>query len=112
MGASCRRNSVRIGHVGPIAGVLLLSDIREILRAQNADRVFSNDLATALAAMEGRQWYNFEGRGPITANAAAILLAPYGIKPRDLRVGSTVRKGYRAKQFEDAFARYLPKQAA
>jgi hypothetical protein len=93
-------------------GVMLLSDVRDILAAQNIDRVFSNDLATALAAVEGRQWHNYNGHGAITANAVAILLGPYSIKPRDLRVGSTVRKGYLAKQFEDAFARYLPKQAA
>jgi hypothetical protein len=44
------------------------------------------------------------------ANAIAVMLAPYGIKPHDIRKKSVVRKGYRAEHFKDAFARYLPKQ--
>jgi putative DNA primase/helicase len=91
-------------------GVMLLSDIRDTFAAQDADRIFSTDLAEALVALEGRPWGERNGGGPINANAIAVLLAPYRIKPRDIRKRSVVRKGYRAKQFNDAFARYLPKQ--
>jgi hypothetical protein len=90
-------------------GVMLLSDIREVFAAGSADRVFSSDLAAALAGLEGRPWCERNGRGPINANAVAIVLAPYGIKPRDIRKKSVVRKGYGVGQFTDAFARYLPK---
>ena len=91
---------------------MLLSDIRDILTSRGNDRVWSNDLATALAALEGRPWCEHKGHGAITANAIALLLQPYGIKPADIRKQEVVRKGYRAKQFNDAFARYLPKKAA
>jgi hypothetical protein len=91
-------------------GVMLLSDIRDIFAARGADRIFSNDLATALVAFEGRPWGERNGQGAISANAIAVMLAPYGIKPHDIRKQSVVRKGYRAEQFKDAFARYLPKQ--
>jgi putative DNA primase/helicase len=93
-------------------GVMLLSDIRDILTSRGNDRVWSNDLATALAALEGRPWCEHKGHGAITANAIALLLQPYGIKPADIRKQEVVSKGYRAKQFNDAFARYLPKKAA
>jgi hypothetical protein len=63
-----------------------------------------------LVALEGRPWDERNGHGPFNANAIALLLARYGIKPRDIRKKSIVRKGYRAEQFNDAFARYLPKQ--
>ena len=93
-------------------GVMLLSDVREIFAAGSAERMFSRDLAAALAGLEGRPWCERNGRGPINANAIAIVLAPYGIKPRDIRKKSVVRKGYCAEQFTDAFARYLPKKEA
>jgi putative DNA primase/helicase len=93
-------------------GVMLLSDIRDILTAGSAKRIFSSDLTAALIALEGRPWCERNGRGPITANAVAIKLAPYGIKPVDIRKKSVVRKGYRAEQFDDAFARYLSQKEA
>jgi putative DNA primase/helicase len=93
-------------------GVMLLADVRDILVGQGTDRIWSSDLATALAALEGRPWYDRKGHGPITANALAVLLAPYGIRPADIRKQEVVRKGYRKKQFNDAFARYLLQQNA
>jgi hypothetical protein len=91
-------------------GVMLLSDIRDIFAARAVDRMFSSDLAKALVTLEGRPWGERNGHGPINPNAIALMLVPYGIKPRDIRKQSVVRKGYRAEQFEDAFSRYLPKQ--
>jgi putative DNA primase/helicase len=88
-------------------GVMLLSDIRDVLAARGRDRIFSSDLVAALVALEGRPWCERNGRGPISANGVAVLLAPYGIKPVTTREKSTVLKGYRAKQFNNAFARYL-----
>jgi hypothetical protein len=88
--------------------VMLLSDIRDILADKEASRIWSSDLAASLVALEGRPWGERNGGGPITPNAIALLLAPYGIKPAGIRKKSIVLKGYRAKQFKNAFARYLP----
>jgi hypothetical protein len=88
-------------------GVMLLSDIRDIFAAQGTDRIFSSDLAAALVELEGRPWCEWNGHGHISANAIAVLLARYGIKPAGIRKKSIVLKGYRAEQFKDAFARYL-----
>jgi putative DNA primase/helicase len=91
-------------------GVMLLADIRDILAVKRTNRIFSSDVASALVALEGRPWGERNGRGPITPNAIALMLARYGIKPRDIRKQSVVRKGYRAERFKDAFERYLRKQ--
>jgi putative DNA primase/helicase len=92
--------------------VMLLSDIRDVLAVQGADRIWSSDLAMALANLEGRPWCEYKGRGPITANGIALLLASHRIRPLDIRIDRSVRKGYRVKQFDDAFVRYLGHQKA
>jgi hypothetical protein len=37
------------------------------------------------------------------------LLAPFAIAPATIRTAAGTPKGYLLAQFEDAFARYLPK---
>jgi putative DNA primase/helicase len=88
-------------------GVMLLSDIRSSILTENADQIFAGDLAAQLAALEGRPWGDWKGRGPITSNEVATLLAPYDIEPSKVRRGTAVRSGYLAAQFREAFARYL-----
>jgi hypothetical protein len=67
------------------------------------------DLATALAAIEGRPWAEFGKQGkPITSNAIARQLKPFPIKPGTIRFGDKTDKGYKLKAFEDDFIRYLP----
>src|SRR5262249_42812597 len=44
---------------------------------------------------------------PITANSLARLLAPYGIAPTTIRVGTETPKGYQLADFADSFERYL-----
>ena len=45
--------------------------------------------------------------GPISSNAVARLLNPFGIEPG--YVGDRKKdRGYEVKQFEEAFTRYLP----
>jgi putative DNA primase/helicase len=89
--------------------VALLSDIRDAFDARNDDRFPSAELASALAAIEGRQWGEWGKSGkPITANALARLLVAHSIAPANLKLdGGKVLKGYRLEQFEDAFERYL-----
>jgi putative DNA primase/helicase len=93
-------------------GIMLLSDIRDLFASKSMKHIWSSDLAAALAAIEGRPWSQHNGRGPMTANAIAMLLAPYGIRPGDIRKDGVVKKGYRAAQFTVAFERYLQKLAA
>jgi hypothetical protein len=91
------------------AGVRLLADIRATFEAAGTDRLASADLAARLAAVEEAPWGAFGRRDrPLDARALARLLAPYGVKPRTIRLrdGQTA-KGYTVADFGDAWSRYL-----
>lgn len=90
-------------------GVMLLADIRAILDARGQDRIASADLVTALNELDERPWPEWKGKG-LTAPTLARLLQPFKIHSRNLRIGPDQSKGYQRKDFDDAFARYLPGQ--
>jgi hypothetical protein len=87
--------------------VMLLEDIDAVLTAHIGERIQSADLVKTLAQLEGRPWAEWKGGKPVTPNAIARLLAPFNIRPFEMRVGTRVVRGYVAAQFEDAFARYV-----
>jgi hypothetical protein len=88
-------------------GAMLFADIRDIFSERKADRLPSTELAEALVAIEGRPWAEWRHGKAITANSLARLLAPYGIAPTTIRVGTKTPKGYQLADFADAFERYL-----
>ena len=58
-----------------------------------------------------RHMAKYRGRGPITNNQVAALLRDYDIRPvvvHPTQRADFSRHGYRATQFDDAFARFLP----
>jgi hypothetical protein len=87
--------------------VMLLEDIHAVLSARTGDRIQSADLVKALLQLEHRPWAEWKGGKPITPNAIARLLAPFNIRPFEMRMGARVVRGYEASQFADAFARYV-----
>lgn len=89
-------------------GVMLLADIRAMLREHGLDRISSADLATALGEMLDRPWPEWRAGNPITQTQVARLLKPFKIGPRQIRVSHRTLKGYHIDQFTDAFGRYLP----
>ena len=90
------------------ARVTLLADIRAIFAELRMDRLASAELVEALVAIEGRPWAEWKAGKPITANSLARLLAPFGIAPDGMRIGSRTPRGYQLVAFADAFGRYLP----
>jgi len=88
-------------------GPMILSDIREILRGRRWEKIFSIDLVEALTAMEERPWSEWKRGKPLTQNSLSRLLKPFGIKSGTVRLGVETQKGYKLKQFKDAFNRYL-----
>lgn len=89
-------------------GALLLGDIRTIMSSDGASVIPSRELAEKLVAMEERPWPEWKNGKPITAAQLAKALAPFKVRPSNLRRGQEVMKAYREDMFEDAWARYLP----
>jgi hypothetical protein len=87
--------------------VMLVEDIHPMLKVSSTQQMPSADLVKALAQLEDRPWAEWNGGKGITPNAVAHLLAPFNIKPFQMRTGGHVVRGYRFAQFEDAFARYV-----
>ena len=88
-------------------GPKLLADIRQILDDRGVDRIFSDDIVTALKDIEDHPWADW-GRGKgLSQNGLARLLRPYKIHSKTIRIGDDRRKGYDRKNLEDAFKRYL-----
>jgi hypothetical protein len=88
-------------------GTQLLSDIRQIFKTKDTDRLPSAELATALAEIETSPWGEWKNGKPITFSKVASLLKPFGISPHNIRIESKIPKGYEVSDFEDAWARYL-----
>jgi Protein of unknown function (DUF3631) len=87
--------------------VMLLEDIYGVLTAHTGERIQSVELVKALVQLEDRPWAEWKASKSITVNAVARLLAPFNIRPFEMRIGTRVVRGYRVAQFADAFARYV-----
>lgn len=88
--------------------ILALEDIREIFRNTGDARMGSGDLCSRMIGREDRPWSTYSRGRPITAWQLAKLLRDFNIRPRNSRDGKKTMRGYQLKDFEDAFARYLP----
>jgi len=71
----------------------------------------SGDIVKTLTGMEDRPWPEYRRGKPITQRQLATLLKGFGIESRTLRLDDDVRKGYDLADFQDAFARYTPRQS-
>jgi hypothetical protein len=89
---------------------LLLGDIRKIFRVAKVDRLFSRHLVDGLTRIMDRPWREIRRGGPINELWLAQQLAPFEIYSRSVRIGDFTSKGYALEDFQDAFARYLPKE--
>lgn len=88
-------------------GILLLYDIRTIFSDKEVDKIFTEDLKKVLVTMDDRPWTEYISSWSITPRQIAKLLKPFGIRPKQMRIGATSKKGYELAWFADAFARYL-----
>jgi putative DNA primase/helicase len=104
-------------------GILLLTDLRRMFEQQQAVRgtdlllakpaasvnLASKDIIAELKEMEDRPWPEWKRGVPISERGVAKLLKPFGVEPRQVRIGGSDRvKGYSLKQFTHVFRRYLP----
>ena len=88
----------------PSLGVRLLSDVR--MAFVDADKMSTEDILTKLHALDDAPWGDHRGK-PLTNLELSRLLNPYAIKPKLLRFGADVIRGYVRADFNDAWHRYL-----
>jgi putative DNA primase/helicase len=87
--------------------IQLLSDIRKVFSEKDIESISSVELIEALCADEERPWSTFKQGVKITARQLASKLSGFDIKSKSLRINGMVMKGYKLKDFEDSFQRYL-----
>ena len=92
----------------PSLGVRLLADLRTIFGDRDAMR--TNDILTALIALEEAPWSDLKGK-PLNPRGLATRLRQYGISRKLIRFGHDVARGYDRADLVDAWARYLPPEA-
>ena len=86
----------------------LLSDLRDIFTwAESPAALFGDTLIAQLRGIEAAPWSEFFGH-MLTPRELARMLKPYEVRPRDVKINGTVRKGYRLADLSDLWARYLP----
>lgn len=90
----------------------LLEDIREVLSNYEGKYIPSAVLLEMLNDNDDMDWGHYNRGQPITARQISRHLGGYGIKPKTVRMKADFTpKGYEVRDFEDAFARYLPERA-
>lgn len=101
-------NSLDMAQANEDVGTELLRDIRDIFQKQERQRLFTTDLLQALTENDEAPWASWNRGYPMTARQLACRLSDFGIRSDDVRIGTTVKKGYLLDKFKDAFHRYLP----
>jgi Protein of unknown function (DUF3631) len=92
-------------------GVTILRDILAVfcsLNGEHTDRISSAALTSALQALEGSPWGDWDKGRQFNVNTLAKRLKPFHIKPQTIRMGSETFKGYMRDSFADAWKSYLP----
>lgn len=87
---------------------LLLGDIRTLFTKRNADELSSEDIIETLVKMEDRPWPEWRRGLPLSKRGLARLLKPFDVRPKLIRHGDQVYRGYTLEAFTDVFSRYLP----
>src|SRR5205807_724688 len=70
-------------------------------------RVSSRNLVFTLNSLTDRPWTALGKGKEITEIGLAQQLRPYGIRPKAMRLGTVVVKGYREEDFSEVFHRYV-----
>jgi hypothetical protein len=93
----------------PSLGVRLLSDLRIVFA--DRDKMLTDDILGKLHALDDAPWGDLGGK-PLSGLRLSRLLHPYGIKPKPVRIGAEVARGYVRVDLYDAWKRYLSQPVA
>jgi putative DNA primase/helicase len=89
-------------------GIALLADIRQIFTQSGASRLFSSSIVSSLRALPDRPWSSDNnGHKPIDEPWVARQLRPFGVMPRNVRIGEGRARGYYLADFSQAFGDHL-----
>lgn len=108
---SVARQAARVLHDveddSPSVGVELLTDIKTILDTKQASKIFSATLLDELMADDEAPWPTWNRGKPMTARQLSTKLGEFGIKSKDVRIGTTVKRGFDKADFLEVWNRYL-----
>jgi hypothetical protein len=90
-------------------GVLVLEAIQAAFIESGNAAMFSANL---IEFFRSRYDHIAVSRGPSAQQWLALILRPYGIRPKNIRQGGKQAKGYERQQFDDAFMRYQSRFAS
>lgn len=105
---------------GASMGVRLLTDVKALFtmrapggapllddegRPQFYAGLFTDAILSGLYVMPEAPWSSYYGR-QLSARDLAGLLGAFGVESQNVRIGDSVRKGYRANDLWDAWTRY------
>jgi hypothetical protein len=93
------------GEGNPIGSLLL--DIFSLFTIEKRGRVFTRELVEWLNGLEKHAWAERLKGKPISELWLAQQLRPYQIRPRSIRIGETVSRGYYLDDFMDTCRRYI-----
>ena len=85
----------------------LLSDIQHVFESKKLDRISTADLIAALIEDDEAAWATYNRGRPLAPRQLARMLAGYGIRSKNIRMGYEQAKGFDREQFGDAFTRYV-----
>lgn len=85
-------------------GVTLLRDLRTVFGAEG--RLSTDTILDRLHDLDESPWADLRGKA-LDARSLSFRLSKYGVKPKLLRVGSAVFRGYDAVDLADPWGRYL-----
>lgn len=109
--ANAREAAVRLSNGASVEddspGVLLLSDVRDVFRKCNADRLHTESLLEKLHGLAESPWATWHHGKPLTPRGLAKLLRPYQIQSKQVWADDTNKHGYVRKGFADTWRRYL-----
>lgn len=90
-------------------GIRLLADLRDVFAG--AERLTSAVIIERLTGMDDAPWADLDGR-PLNTRSLSRMLGDYvtaanqPIRPRNIKLGTSVAKGYYAADLTDAWMRY------
>lgn len=90
----------------PSLGVRLLADLRDVFDGAGVEHLTTDDILSALVAMEESPWGDLHGK-PLDARSLARRLGKYDVRPGTVRLGSKTAKGYSRTTLADPWSRYV-----